>query len=57
MESHTDYGMHAMPMFDADPFRNDTDCCCTVHTCAGKYKRSMNAIRDGGRMFSPSLMR
>ena len=48
MEPHTGYGVHAMPMFDADPFRNGTDCCCIVHTCAGRYKRAMNAIKDGG---------
>ena len=48
MESHKGYGMLDMPMFGADPFRNGTDCCCAVHTCAGRYKRAMNAIRDGG---------
>ena len=55
MESHTDYGMHSVPMFDADPFRNGTDCCCAVHTCAGRYKRSMNAIRDEGTDVQPLL--
>ncbi len=55
MESHTGYGMPAMPMFDADPFRNGIDCCCEVHTFAGRYKRAMCAIRDGCTDVQPLL--
>ena len=48
MEPYIRNGLTAIDMFDADPFRNGTDCCCAVHTCAGRYKRALNAIRDGG---------
>ena len=29
---------------DSDPFRNGTDCCCIVHTEAGRYKQLLNGI-------------
>ena len=29
----------------SDPFRNGTDCCCTVHTNAGRYKQALNEAR------------
>ena len=47
MEPYIRNGLTAVDMFDADPFRNGTDCCCAVHTCAGRYKRALNAVRDG----------
>ena len=30
---------------DSDPFRNGTDCCCIVHTEAGRYKQLLNEMR------------
>ncbi len=35
---------------DADPFKNGTDCCCTIHTNANRYKGALNELRrnDGG---------
>ena len=30
---------------DSDPYKNGTDCCCIVHTAAGRYKQSMNEAR------------
>lgn len=29
-----------------DPFRNGTDCCCTIHTCANGCKSALNGIRN-----------
>lgn len=29
----------------SDPFRNGTDCCCAVHTAAGRYKKALNQLR------------
>lgn len=29
-----------------DPFRNGTDCCCTIHTCANRCKSALNGIRN-----------
>ena len=31
---------------DNDPFRNGTDCCCTIHTNANRCKSALNGIRD-----------
>lgn len=45
MESVNWRGILDMLDMDADPFRNGTDCCSTIHTCAGKYKRTLNEIR------------
>lgn len=42
------YGRGAVGIFGADPFRNGIDSCCTVHTCAGRYKRALASIREGG---------
>ena len=41
------FGFDADRVFGADPFRNGIDSCCAVHTCAGRYKRALTAIRDG----------
>ncbi len=41
--------------FDADPFRNGIDCCCEAHTCAGRYKRSITALREGQGEMQPLL--
>ena len=41
------FGYDADRMFGADPFRNGIDGCCAVHTCAGRYKRALTAVRDG----------
>lgn len=29
-----------------DPFRNGTDCCCAVHTAAGRYKQALNRLKE-----------
>ena len=29
----------------SDPFRNGTDCCCIVHTSAGRYKQLLNELK------------
>lgn len=29
-----------------DPFRNGTDRCCAIHTCANGCKTALNGIRD-----------
>ena len=55
MEPYIRNGITAADIFDADPFRNGTDCCCAVHACAGRYKRAMRAIRDGGADVQPLL--
>lgn len=31
---------------DNDPFKNGTDCCCTIHTNANRCKSALNGIRD-----------
>ena len=33
-----------MLAIDSDPFRNGTDCCCIVHTNAGRYKQALNEL-------------
>jgi len=42
------YGRDAVGIFGADPYRNGIDSCCMAHTCAGRYKRALTAVRDGG---------
>ncbi len=32
---------------DTDPFKNGTDCCCTIHTNANRYKKALNELRKG----------
>ena len=36
-----------MLAIDSDPFRNGTDCCCIVHTNAGRYKQALNKLIGG----------
>ena len=33
-----------MLAIDSDTFRNGTDCCCIVHTNAGRYKQALNEL-------------
>lgn len=50
-------GILNMLDMEADPFRKGTDCCSTIHTCAGKYKRTLNDIRKvDGKDELPDLL-
>ena len=40
-----DRSIHRMLATDTDPFRNGTDCCCIVHTNAGRYKQLLNEMK------------
>ncbi len=31
---------------DTDPYRNGIDCCCIVHTNAGRYRQGLNEARN-----------
>lgn len=33
---------------DTDPWKNGTDCCCTIHTNANRYKQALNGLRNDG---------
>ena len=39
-----DESILGMLAIDSDPFRNGTDCCCIVHTNAGRYKQALNEL-------------
>lgn len=54
MESHD--WKHIRSMLDKGPFRNGTDCCCSVHTCASKYKRSLNELMVSDPVEIPDIL-
>lgn len=31
---------------DTDPYRNGIDCCCAVHTNAGRYRQMLNELKS-----------
>lgn len=50
-----DNNVFEMLGMDSDPFRNGRDCCCIAHTCAGRYKRALNCIKNGNEDSAPLL--
>ncbi len=53
-----DPGIMEMLGMDADPFRNGNDLCSVVHTNAGRYRRTLNDLRDfGTSMGEPDFLR
>lgn len=44
-----------MLAIDSDTFRNGTDCCCIVHTNAGRYKQALNELNAINRGWFSNL--